>query len=269
MTMKLEIGKVCETGLKRAGAPNQDQIALALPGLFHPQAPLLLVADGMGGHAGGAIASKIVVEQIVSAYRRQKKGRAPVERLLDCIHIAHQAVRQRAAKQKELEGMGSTLAAVILTAEHLYLANVGDSRIYLVRGGRMRQLSLDQSVVGDMVRKGELTPQEALVSPQRSQLNMSISSRRETIEPYTTDFGLEAGDVVVLCSDGLWSLVPDRLILAAVESLPPQKAAEQLAALANQSGGLDNISIIVAQLPSKRKVTPQPLEMEDTNPGVG
>jgi PPM family protein phosphatase len=266
--LKLKIGIICETGLKRSGAPNQDHIALVLPGFFHPHPPLLLVADGMGGHAGGELASHIVVDQIVSTYRGQKKKTAPIDQLLNCIHNAHQAVRQTAARQIELEGMGSTVAAAILTPKRLYAANVGDSRIYLVRGGHIHQLSLDQSVVADLMRKGELTPQEALVSPQRSQLNMSISSRRETIEPYTTDFALEAGDAVVLCSDGLWSLVPDALILAAVESLPPQKAADQLAALANQNGGLDNISVIVARLPGSQKTTPQPLELEDTNPGV-
>lgn len=247
-TPLFEIGSACDVGRKRAGKPNQDSVGVVWP---PPDAaerhPLLIVADGMGGHRGGEIASRIVVETITQRYLAAPPGEDVLAALADYVREAHRAVRQRAAGEDALQAMGSTVALALPTEERVYIANVGDSRVYLFRGRETIQLSEDQSWVAAQQRAGLLTAEEARAHPRRSRLTMSISAKRPTIEVYTAAVALETEDVLVLCSDGLWSVVPLPIIQAVVYEMPPQQAAGKLVTLANLAQGPDNISVIIAR----------------------
>jgi protein phosphatase len=258
-----EFGSACDPGRKRRGQPNQDAIELLLPG--EPSPPLLLVADGMGGYRGGALSSQLVIQGMKDVYLRDRLSADPVVLLQDGLQLAHHLVRERGALDPGLASMGSTLVAALLLPPRVYLLNVGDSRAYLLRGRNVIQLSQDQSWVADQVRAGVLTPEQALRHPKRSHLSMSISAKRPEVRPYETSADLAADDILVLCSDGLWSVVPEALIWAAASELSPQAAADKLVALANASQGPDNISVIIARRHQPVRKPPS-ADLDETNP---
>lgn len=258
-----EFGSACEGGRQRADHPNQDSVELVLPGLGETYPPLLLLADGMGGYRGGEIASRLVIQGMKEAYLGAPH---PVEAgacLEDCLRAAHQLVQERALQKPAFASMGSTLVAAILTPQRVHVLNVGDSRAYLLRGRQMIQLSQDQSWVAEQMRAGLLTGEQALQHPKRSRLAMAISAKRSEVKGYSNSSVLEPDDILVLCSDGLWSVVAEALIWATASELEPQAAAEKLVALANASGGPDNISVIVAR---RHQAGHRPSLLEDTNP---
>jgi protein phosphatase len=164
--------------------------------------------------------------------------------------------------------MGSTVVSVVLDNKMMFLANVGDSRAYVLNGEEIRQVSWDHSFVGELVRQNLITPAESLNHPKRNVLTMSISAQRSDLNIYTMQVELTEQDVVVLCSDGLWGPVSEMQIQAVALELPPQKAADKLIELANRNQGPDNISVIIARHKNNR--TPDlPLpsnEKEDTRP---
>lgn len=263
-----EFGYACDVGHKRRGEPNQDAVEVILsdrvPG---SPPPLLIVADGVGGHRGGSIASQLVTQ----VFKQEFLGsRHPTNysQLLDmCARKAHAAVRELGSQDTNLSAMGSTVVAVVLEETSLSLLNVGDSRAYILRGGEILQISQDQSWVSVLVRQGVLTPEEALKHPERSRLNMAISAKRTEIEPYVSNEPLEPDDIVVLCSDGLWGVIPESLIWATARELQPQAAADKLITLANNSRGPDNISVIIARSfnPDKKAVD---VSVDETDPGI-
>ncbi len=267
VTSGFEIGAVCDVGRKRRGRPNQDTIKIVAPEGNETFPPLLIVADGMGGYRGGETASKLVAETIARAYKETQPSERFPEHLQQYIRQAHQAVRERAARQSELGSMGSTVALALLTPEKIYVANVGDSRVYLLRGKRIIRLSQDQSWVAAQVRAGLITEQEARRHPKRNRLTMSISAKRPTVEVYTSESAFGAEDILVLCSDGLWGVVAETLIQAVAFELPPQEAAQKLAALANAGQGPDNISVIVARREGAVLQSIFAGEEDETNPG--
>ena len=143
--------------------------------------------------------------------------------------------------------MGSTVVAAVLTNGGMSLVNVGDSRAYLVQGGELVQISYDQSFVSDLYREGQITREEMRSHPQRNRLSMSINEKREQVEPVIKEFEINLQDQVILCSDGLWSVVSEEEILYYVQNFPPQTAANDLIRQALEYGGPDNISVIIAQ----------------------
>jgi protein phosphatase len=241
-----EVGSACDAGRKRTGE-NQDRVEVILPRESDVFPPLLLVADGMGGHLGGALASQLVVETFKENYLRAKHPTELLGLLRACAARAHQSVRERGASNHELADMGSTLVAAALTQHRAFILNVGDSRAYVIRGNRAIQISQDQSEVADQVRAGLLTPEQARGHPKRGRLSMSITAKRAEIQPYALDYPLEPDDILLLCSDGLWDVLPETLLCAAASELSPQPAADKLVALANASQGPDNISVVVAR----------------------
>jgi PPM family protein phosphatase len=257
--MNFEIGIKSDVGLKRRGNPNQDTV-----GIFQPQAgdfrpTLALVADGMGGHNGGELASQTVSAALIDAYRQMPLGGDLPAQLLACVNTAHQVLKQAAARDPEdLAQMGCTLAAAVLLEDTLHIINVGDSRVYLVNDQGIRQISQDQTLVAEGLRAGILTPAEAEVHPRRHMLIMAINVQRESVKPYCDSVAWGAGDALLLCSDGLWNEVPDDVIGSTVCSLPPQAAAERLVELANAAGGPDNISVIVARRAVETSQSPAP-----------
>jgi PPM family protein phosphatase len=259
-----EIGTATDVGLKRKGDANQDSLRVIFPQKQNPQFPMLVVADGMGGHGGGSTASRLVVESLERGYQGVTSALS-LDGLVSLIMDAHLSVREKGSQEKELSGMGSTVVACVLFSERLIVVNVGDSRIYRFRGKEITRLSQDQSWVGEQIRAGILTPKQARTHPFRNRLTMSISAQRADLKPYAIETDFRPEDIILLCSDGLWGTIPDSILWAVASELPPQEASKKLVALANTCQGPDNISAIVAR---RRSFVPQPKiisSMDDTN----
>jgi PPM family protein phosphatase len=246
-----DIGLATDVGIKRRGKENQDSIKVILPTLFNRRPPLLIVADGMGGYEGGAIASRLVIDTLSHHYVKANLNRSSyLDVLYEAILAAHEGVRKKSKEDERFIQMGSTVVAAVLEEETMYLANVGDSHAYVVNEAEIRQVNWDHSLMAEELRTGNLTPEQARDYPRKNVLTMSINAKRDEIEPFTTAIKLDANDVVVLCSDGLWGPVTEAQIQAVVLELPPQRAADKLVEMANANQGPDNISVIIAR---KRK----------------
>jgi len=240
------IGKASDIGIKRK--ENQDAIGVWLPGLLNRQPPLLIVADGMGGHQEGALAAQMVVKAMMDGYHKTRRERNYAEVLRWCVSLAFKRIHDYANKKPEIATMGSTVVAVILDKKQAHIVNVGDSRAYLINQNEIRQISFDHSFVAEQVRLGLIRPEEAKTHPKRNLLMQSISSKRGMVEPYLNSVELHPGDIILLCSDGLWGTVPDSKIQDVVLELPPQKASDKLVELANQNKGPDNISVMIGKV---------------------
>jgi serine/threonine protein phosphatase PrpC len=230
-------GLATDTG--RTRSINQDN-ALAIEGLF-------AVADGMGGHRGGEVASEVAV--------RALRERAPLVTsvdLLEAIHLANDWILGQSLDEPALRGMGTTLCVLALVDvdgdERLAIANVGDSRVYLFASGELEQMTDDHSLVAALVREGRLTPQEAEEHPQRNILTRALGIDHEVsvdaweVPPFV-------GDRWVLCSDGLFNEVSVDQMAAVLRRLAdPSEAASELVRLANDSGGRDNITVLVVDI---------------------
>jgi serine/threonine protein phosphatase PrpC len=234
--MKLRAAARSDVGLCRSA--NEDAYALA------PALGLYLVADGMGGHVAGQVASQMAAKSTVEALQQvHEKGASLTEKLRFCVAWANRRIFDSAEAKPELFGMGTTLVALLAGSGRIGLAHVGDSRAYLVRGGRIRQLTDDHSLVAELVRRRELSPDAALAHPHRHVLTRAIGVRRR-IDADLAELTPMAGDVLVLCSDGLTNHVGDAEI-ASIVSCDPQldEACTRLVDLANSRGGEDNITI--------------------------
>ena len=221
---------------------------------------LALVADGIGGHLAGEIASKMTVEVILSQMLAFRGG-DPLPLLHDAILEASRQVSQAARESPEREGMGSTLAAALILGNRLYVANVGDSRIYLLRDGRLRQVTTDHTWVQEAIHYNIITQEEARGHPQSHVLRRHIGGNHlpepdlrlhlrdgETDAKAVANQGLrlKAGDRLLLCSDGLTDMVEDLEIYRALATKSPEQAADALLNLALERGGEDNITLIIA-----------------------
>jgi len=227
--MRIEAGVATDIGQVREG--NEDSY------LVEP--PLFAVADGMGGHRGGEVASQLALETIEALYREGKGT------LAEQVHEANRAVFARSAEDRSVTGMGTTLTAALIGADGAHLAHVGDSRAYLLRAGSLRRLTEDHTLVNRMVRTGEISPDEADVHPHRNVLLRSLGTE-PAVEVDVQDVGLLEGDRLVLCSDGLTGMVTEDQIQAILEAEPqPQEAAERLVRAANRAGGIDNITVVI------------------------
>ncbi len=208
-------------------------------------ANLLIVADGMGGHNAGDIASRYAVETMIE-YIEQAQEKRPIPLLSMAIHHANGLVIEKASSDKTLEGMGTTVVAATLQEDYLYVANVGDSRLYLI-DQEIEQITRDHSLVEEMVRTGELQRKDARSHPRKNVITRAVGVH----DPVKIDFfdvKLEKGDKILLCSDGLTNMVEDEEILYIVrKSDSIADAARRLIAEANKNGGKDNISVVFAE----------------------
>lgn len=262
----LDIAALSVAGRKRAKESNQDSLRV-LPADPRRGLPVLLIlADGMGGYAGGAVASQLLVETVELHY---KEAEIPLDLpalLNDCLQAALQAMKQHSEDHPEHASMGSTVVIAAVENEKVTLVNVGDSRAYHLHGSEMDLVSYDHSVVADMVRSKEITPLQARSHPKRNRLTQSISPKRKTFTPYVTQFHFSEDDILVLCTDGLWGVVPEALLQAISQELSPGEAVKKLISFANQNGGPDNISVIIAR--RKGITMEKPYNEDETNPGV-
>jgi protein phosphatase len=200
--------------------------------------PLFAVADGMGGAQAGEVASQLALDSLVEAL-------AAGDTLPDAALSANARVHQRSRGDRAHSGMGTTLTATLLHGDRLEFVHVGDSRLYLWRDETLEQVTDDHSLVGEMVREGHLTRQAALSHPQRSILSRALGTESR-VEIDAGEVELRAGDAVVLCSDGLYSMASETTIAAVLAAVDdPLRAARQLVREAKNEGGHDNITVIV------------------------
>lgn len=203
--------------------------------------PLFAVADGMGGHEAGEVASEIAIETLAA----QAPNRADARALGRAVMAANRAVIRNAENGVGKPGMGTTMTAVILIKTKLVIAQVGDSRAYLFHEGQLTQLTRDHSLVADLVESGQITPEEALWHPQRSVITRALGSDLD-MTPDLYELDLAEGDRLLLCSDGLSGMVySDQLSQILAEYEDPQDCADALIAAANDNGGHDNVTAIV------------------------
>jgi PPM family protein phosphatase len=208
---------------------------------------LALVADGMGGHAAGEVASALAAEVVRRVF--YELDGPPSTVLASAFAAANRAILDWAANHPECSGMGTTCTALALTDGEAWLAHIGDSRAYLWRGGSLIQLSEDQTLVATLVREGRLSQEEAEHSPVSNVITQALGMGPE-IAPiiWAKPLALLADDVIVLCSDGLSGAISDAAIADMVERLPPGEACEALIAAALAAGGHDNISVGVLRV---------------------
>lgn len=233
--MRVLVGAATDVG--RVRERNEDS--------FLSREPLFAVADGMGGHRGGSVASKLALEVLSQMGGDSMSGDGAAKDLAEMVVQANEAVLERASEQPRLTGMGTTLTAIVVQPGRLHLAHVGDSRAYMLRDGTLRQLTEDHSLVQRMVKEGKLTPEEAEVHPHRSVLTRALGVEPELeVDKETIEVG--PGDRVLLCSDGLTTMVSeDEIQEVLAEQQDPQAAAEALVEAANEAGGADNVTAVV------------------------
>ena len=206
--------------------------------------PLFAVADGMGGHAAGEVASEIAVRVLSELAPEHPDGEA----LGRAIEEANRAVIQAAREGRGRQGMGTTMTAAMLEGERLVIAQVGDSRAYLLHQGKLQQLTRDHSLMADMIEAGQLTPEEARTHPQRSVITRALGSDAH-LHPDIYEINVETGDRLLICSDGLSGMIFDDQIENTLRRVQdPQRCAAQLVNEAIAAGGHDNVTVIVADV---------------------
>ena len=242
------VGLVTDVGCVRPA--NEDNAIYVEPrpsGTTAERGLLVVVADGMGGHASGEVASEIAVETVSGEYFSSKD--APEVALRKALESANRAIYDAARKDASKKGMGTTCTTLSLMNGVAVSAHVGDSRLYLVRGGGIYLMSEDHSAVMELVRQGLLTAQEA-----RHHENKNLITRALGLHPsvevatWKEPFPVQDGDRFLLCSDGLYDLVEDEEILQSVLTAEPEQACSELINLANQRGGHDNITVLVVHV---------------------
>ena len=205
---------------------------------------LVAVADGMGGHAHGEIASHLAVDILFDTYYAEPAADHE-QALLKAVELANAAIFTQT--QLRQASMGTTLVAALLYDASMILVNIGDSRAYRLRGGTIRQLTRDHSLVAEQVRRGLLSEEEARNSPVRNVLTRSLGPRPNP-EPDLTETGIAPGDVILLCSDGLHGLVAPEEFVPIIEGNDLTTAAQALIDLANARGGIDNITCVLVRV---------------------
>lgn len=234
---------------------------------------LYVLADGMGGHERGEVASAITIETVNSAYYATIKkldDKNPEDAIIDALT---QAIQKANSDVMDVtEGGGTTVVAAVLHGDTLVAMNVGDSRAYLLRDKKLKLLSRDHSLVSRLVELGKITEEEALTHPRRNVLYQALGQGTE-VEIHIASDKLQINDVVILCSDGLWGEVAEPALKEVITNTDsPLEAAETLINLANASGGPDNITAIIIQVVDGAEAGPQPATEEnstdDTEPST-
>jgi PPM family protein phosphatase len=268
-----------------SGKNNEDRYAvsayhtnagISLPSLF------AIVADGIGGHRAGEIAAEMAVE-IISKTVRAGNANHPIRTLEQAVINASKEIYHQSETDFSRKGMGATCACCWIIGDQLYTVCVGDTRIYLIRGGTIRQLSTDHTWIQEAIDHGALSPEQAQGHPNAHVIRRYLGSRQPVVpdfrlrlQPKESDLQARAnqgmrllpGDQLIICSDGLTDLVEDAEVLSRFSKLDQQQAIDQLVDLANQRGGHDNITIVALQMP-EFKFRQEPAEAIRTSRRLG
>jgi len=244
-----------DTGRQRRA--NEDSLLM--------RSPLFVVADGMGGAQAGEVASRIAVE----SFRHGLDDAAEPEiTLAELARAANSHIHELSHSNAEHAGMGTTLTAVYVGEEEVAIAHVGDSRAYCLRDGELERLTDDHSLVDELIRQGRLTPEEAVEHPQRSVITRALGPEG-AVEVDTRSWNARAGDVYLLCSDGLTTMVDEpRIAEVLLMHAHLRDAGEALIAAANEAGGRDNITVVLLRLEEVRMTGDEPAEEHATLTGV-
>lgn len=241
--MQMKTFSMTDTGIRRE--MNQDYLFASdtavgnLPNLY-------IVADGMGGHKAGEYASRYTVERVVASVARSV-GIEPVTILHEAIKKANELLIEESKADESKRGMGTTIVAATIDDHKMVVANVGDSRLYVI-GKEMKQITRDHSLVGEMVRLGEMDEAQAKDHPDKNIITRAVGAA-ETVDVDFFEIELEDGDAVLLCSDGLTNMVDDEAILQIVhENEEVEQQVRTLIKTANDNGGRDNITAIIIKL---------------------
>ncbi len=246
----------------RQRTTNQDAVDQRINGNY----AVFVVADGMGGHRTGELASKMAVKNIVEVVREEEPSPTL---LLDAFEEANDAIYM-AGQRPESRGMGTTATALALNLPYAIIAHVGDSRAYLLRDGQLSQLTRDHSWVAERMRQGLLTPSEARNHRWRNVITNALGSFPEA-RVDLIGLKVQPGDRFLLCSDGLSGVLEDSVLQEILESLPPTEAVEHLVRLANEWGGPDNITAVVVSVldvPKEKSPPAWALPLESGEPVV-
>lgn len=207
-----------------------------------------LLADGMGGHNAGEVASKMAVEMIGAELEKsvsEKESEKIIYNILSSIDYANKKVFDDSCSDSKKAGMGSTLVVAYIQEDKLYVANIGDSRAYIRNGKTFKQITIDHSVVQELVLNGTITPEEALVHPDKNIITRALGTEK-MVDADMFEYSLISGDTILLCSDGLYEMVRDDVICEILEKNEDiETAVSTLINLANENGGADNITVVV------------------------
>ena len=239
-----------DVGMRRSA--NQDSLAVRLCADYdewHRCGHLFVVADGMGGHAVGDLASRITVETLPHAYFK-RDAPSVQSRMRQAIYAANKAINDRSRENREFEGMGTTCSVLSLAEDGATIGHVGDSRVYRVRRGSIEQLTFDHSLQWEMIRLGRATVENVELFHPRNVITRCLGPDPLVQVDIEGPFSVEAGDYFVLCSDGLTNHVTDAEIGQSVASLPPAESSRLLINLANWRGGSDNSTVVVIGIDS-------------------
>jgi PPM family protein phosphatase len=247
--MKIDFCGKSDKGMVRKS--NEDYLAYER---IRDDEYLFVVADGMGGHRAGDVASRLGTQHFVRQYRKlRKKKNTIMDSMNRSLEKANDVILARASSDPRKRGMGTTFSAVAISNFNAHIVHVGDSRIYLIRDDEMTQLTTDHTFVGKMVEEGRITEDEARDHPQKNILYMSLGARKAFEPEVKTQIELREGDIFIMCSDGLNNMVSDGTIKEYVLSYSVKDAVEQLIKLANDNGGTDNITLQVINIEKNRK----------------
>lgn len=249
MNYECIIGQLSDTGRERE--ENEDSIGHIYD--ERTRVHLFIVADGLGGTACGQVASQLAVQAIRQGFFARDDDHSIPDRLEFAIQEANRIIRHRANRDRQCKGMGSTCAVLVLKDDAAWVAHAGDSRIYLIRDGRILQLTHDHTRAQRMLDDGLITEEEAAGHPDRNWLDKALGLKenlKPDIRPETIP--LKNSDLFVLCTDGLTSLVRDEEIFRIAGSQSVQAACQSLIELANERGGHDNVSVSIARINSRQ-----------------
>ncbi|MCA9899914.1 MAG: Stp1/IreP family PP2C-type Ser/Thr phosphatase [Ardenticatenaceae bacterium] len=253
------ITAVLRTDTGQVRGHNEDFVSYWEPSNAKEEAQhgwLYIVADGVGGADAGEVASELTSDRTIQHYLNHPNEADWGQRLLNAMQSANTELRQYVLERNDNSRMATTMVAAVLQENHAYIANVGDSRGYLWRNGRIQQITKDQSLVAKLVEEGAITEEEALFHPRRNVILYSLGSERSPqIDLFEQD--LEPGDRLLLCSDGLTRHVLDEEIALVLSENEPAAATEILINRANERGGEDNISVAIVQYAEQTAVLPQ------------
>lgn len=266
----LEHAALSDTGLRRTS--NQDSLvvqpATSSPA-YEQRGHLFVVADGMGAHAAGELASKMAADIIPLTYHKLRE-QPPLIALRQSFEDANEKIFNRGRANAEFHGMGTTASGLLLLPSGAVVAHVGDSRVYRARRGRIEQLSFDHSLAWEMTAGGQIRDHEVPIYIPKNIITRSLGPNPQVQVDLEGPFPIDAGDTFMLCSDGLTGQVEDNEIASILACLPPSEAVQLLVDLANLRGGPDNITVIVARAMRGSDLNGQPVEAPtaaDEQPG--
>ncbi len=255
----MKIKYIAKTNKGRVRRANEDYFFAKM---VLPEEYLFIVADGMGGHQAGDVASKLGTDTFVSAYKNYRnQSKDIVESLRLAIEEANKKILELALRDNDKRGMGTTFTAIVLKDYVGYIVHIGDSRIYIIRNNKMQKLTKDHTFVEKMLEEGKISKSDARNHPQKNILYMSLGVREYLTPQIIENLQFEDGDILLLCSDGLTNMIEDKTIKEIIYSTDIDSAVNLLIDLANRNGGTDNITLEVIQFGNYRDDETEPIDI--------